>query len=246
VAVALPIADLKGIFDLEQRYAFSYDLVAARSDAEFVNVARDDTDVAAMIEAGQRLLLVGTARFRGTDCKASDPDYDFAVLPSPVMFRFGLTGAVSYSNCQNPDNSGEPLEGEEFQRGIQLLPNAVTTAQITIHTDHLFWPTISHENLPLFNQFALNAVAEDGAFRIELDGLSGTPVPTLTDRQGTPFPWRSCVSSALYELPSTPGYVTFDVASQNIANLRDFVALNAATMGHLNADGLCYVAQSSK
>jgi hypothetical protein len=246
VAVALPIADLDGIFDLEQRYAFSYELVAARNDAEFVNVAQDDVDVAGMVAARQRLLFVGTARFRGVDCSASDSEYDFSTLPTPVQFRFGLTGAVSYSNCQNPDNSGEPAEGEEYQRGIALLPNATTTAQITIHTDHLFWPTISHENLPLFNQFALNAVVEDGVYRVDLDALSATPVPTVTDRNGAPFPWRSCVAASLYQLPSTPSDVTFDVASQNISNLRDFVALNTATMGHLNANGLCYVAQPSR
>src|SRR5512145_2014859 len=37
VAVRLPIDDLKGLFDLEQRYAFGYDLVAATADATFVN-----------------------------------------------------------------------------------------------------------------------------------------------------------------------------------------------------------------
>lgn len=145
-------------------------------------------------------------------------------------------------NCQNPDNTGTPIEGEENQRGIQLLPHTTTVAQITIHTDHLFWPTIAHENLPLFNQFASNAVPQaDATYRVSLDDLASVPVPTLTDRSHLPISWRSCVASSLYVLPTRPSSMTFDIGSQAIANLRAFVEFNARTMGHLNADGLCYV-----
>lgn len=241
VAIRLPIDDFKGIFDLEQRYAFSYDLVEATADATLVNVDADDTDVQAMIASGQRALLKGSAEFKGQSCQSSVATYDFEALPKAVDFDFGLEGPVSYVNCQNPDNNGEPIEGEESPRGIQMLPNGVTTAQITIHTDHIFWPTVSHENLPLFNQFAANAVASGGAYSVDLEMLESVPVPGVTDATGTALPWRSCVDAALYVLPTQPATMTFDPGTQALTNLHEFVQFNAATMGHLNADGLCYV-----
>lgn len=241
VAVRLPIDDLEDLFDLEQRYAFSYDLVKATAKATFVNVDADDADVKAMIEGGQRVLLSGRATFKGESCVSSVAEYSFEYLPKTVDFRFGLDGTVSYLNCQNPDNSGEPLEGEESPRGIQLLPNGVTTAQITVHTDHLFWPTVSHENLPLFNQFAANASLVDGAYAVNLEALEAVPVPGVTDSRGVALPWRSCVDDRLYELPPESATMAFETGSQSLTNLHDFVQFNAATMGHLNADGLCYV-----
>lgn len=240
VAIRLPIDDLKDLFDLEQRYAFSYDLVPATTEAQRVNVDPNDPDVEAMITAQERVLLTGTATFRGTNCSTADPNYDFSKAPGTVRFRFGLSGAVSYDNCQNPDNTGTPISGEENQRGIQLLPHTSTVAQITIHTDHLFWPTIAHENLPFFDQFALNAVPQpDSSYVVNLEDLATVPVPTLTDRTHSPIPSRSCLP-VLYPLPTRPN-VTFDTGSQAIANLRDFVEFNARSMAHLNADGLCYV-----
>lgn len=246
VAIRLPIDDLEDLFDLEQRYAFGYDLVAATADATPVNVEMDDPDLASMITAQQRLLFVGVAHFRGTDCTSSDSSYDFSRMPQTVRFRFGFTGAVRYANCQNPDNTGSAIDGEESQRGIQMLPHTATVAQITIHTDHLFWPTTAHENLPMFNQFAVNASPVEGGDAtpvVTLDDLASVPIPSLTDREGKPFPWRSCVPSSLYVLPTQPPTVTFDSSSQPISNLRDFVEFNARTMGHLNADGLCYVSR---
>jgi hypothetical protein len=241
VAVRLPIDDLKGIFDLEQRYAFSYDLVEATAGATFVNVEADDPDVLAMVASGQRALLRGTAEFKGQSCQSSVSTYDFESLPKTVQFDFGLEGPVRYVNCQNPDNTGEPIAGEESQRGIQLLPNGVTTAQITIHTDHVFWPTVSHENLPLFNQFAAHAALSDGVYSVDLEMLETVPVPNVIDSAGNPLPWRSCVDASLYVLPTQPATMTLDPGSQTLTNLHDFVQFNAATMGHLNADGLCYV-----
>jgi hypothetical protein len=242
VAIRLPIDDLKGIFDLEQRYAFSYDLVEATAGATFVNVEADDPDVLAMVASGQRALLKGTAEFKGQSCRqSSQSTVNFEAWPKTVQFDFGLDGPVSYVNCQNPDNTGEPIEGEESQRGIQMLPNGVTTAQITVHTDHVFWPTVSHENLPLFNQFAASASLSDGVYSVDLEMLKTVPVPNVTDAAGNALPWRSCVDETMYDLSKQPATMTFDPGTQTLTNLHDFVQFNAATMGHLNADGLCYV-----
>jgi hypothetical protein len=242
VAIRLPIDDLVNQFDLAQRYAFSYDLVAVTSDATFVNVEADDPDVLAMIQAAERALLTGHAEFKGDNCQSRDDlhPYPFATLPQAVDFRFGLEGNVSYVNCQNPDNWGQALEGEQSPRGVQLLPSGVTTAQITIHTDHLFWPKVSHENLPHFDQYAANASLSGGAYQIDLEQLKAVPVTAITDSSGLALQWRSCVDTTLYDLPKLPT-MSFDPGSQALTNLYDFVQFNAASMGHLNADGLCYV-----
>jgi hypothetical protein len=246
VAIRLPVEDLEGLFNLEQRYAFSYDLVAPTSKSTFVNVEADDSDVLAMIESGQRAFLTGIASFKGKDCSSSVPDYDFDALAKQVNFRLGLSGSVAYVNCQNPDNTGSPIDGEESPRGVQLLPNQPTVAQITIHTDHLFWPTISHENLPMFNQFAANARLKEGTWSVELNDVKDVPVSRITDSAGRALPWRTCVDSSLFELPASPLTVSFDTASENLNNLSDFVQFNGMTMGHLNADGLCYVSPKQR
>jgi hypothetical protein len=241
VAITLPIDDLKGQFDLEQRYAFSYDLVAATSDAELVNVEADDPDLVGMIAAGQRALLTGHAEFKGNNCRSTVPTYPFEDVPQSVDFRFGLPGSVRYLNCQNPENQGEAIAGEESPRGVQMLPTGVTAAQITIHTDHLFWPTVDHENLPLFDQYAANASLANGAYRVELEQFSSMPVTGITDGNRIALPWRSCVDESLYVLPPPNTTMAFNPGSQALTNLYAFVQFNAASMGHLNADGLCYV-----
>lgn len=244
VAIRLPIDDLKDRFDLEQRYAFSFDLVEVTSDAIFVNVEPDDPDVLDMVEAGERALFRGRANFEAQSCQSSSDVYDFSLLPTSVDFRFGLRGGVSYLNCQNPDNQGKAITGEESQRGIQMLPGRATMAQITIHTDHLFWSSVNHENLPMFNQFAANATHATDRDYVALDGLESVPLPGVTDKMGVALPWRSCVDKSMYVLPSQPATMTFDSGSLAMTNLREFVEFNAATLGHLNADGLCFVKKS--
>jgi len=240
VAIRLPIDDLTELFEADQRYAFSFDLVPPTSDAVFVNVSPDDEAVARMLDERARALFSGQATFAGTDCASSDPSYDFSSLPTEVAFEFTFSGGVHSRNCQNPDNTGEALEGEESQRGLQVLAGGTTTAQITIHTDHLFWPATSHEHLPLFNQFAAQARATEGGHLVTMSELEGVALPGITDAAGAPLPWRSCVDEALYHLPTQPAQMTFDGGSMALSNLTEFVELNASTMGHLNADGLCY------
>ncbi len=240
VAVRLPV-EISNVFDLERRYAFGFDLAPASDSTVLVNVDAADPDFATMKQEGWVAFLSGTATFKGTDCKSSDASYDFSSYPTVVRFTFGFHNAIKYENCQNPDNTGEPLPGEEAQRGIQMLPNAETVAQITIHTDHLFWTTVEHDAVPMFNQFAAHAVETGGAWRVDLEMLEAVPIAPVTDKQGTPIPWRSCVPESMFSLPTTPSQMTFDTGGQDLDNLHDFVGFNAATMGHLNADGLCHV-----
>lgn len=249
VAIRLPIDDMRGSLVLEQRYAFGYDLVPATANAQLVNLAAEEPAFLGMVARGERVLVTGTATFKGdpATCEASRADYDFGGVPKSIRFEFGFGGPVSYANCQNPDNTGKPIEGEEAPRGIQLAPNAPTIAQITVHTDHLFWSTVSHENVPMFDQFAAHAHATEqdaNVSLVTLDDMANAPIAPVTDSSGAPLPWRSCVGTELYHLPTLPVDMTFDPLGQPLRTLRDFVLFNAATMGHLNADGLCYVAGS--
>ena len=242
VAVRLPVA-FENQFDLEKRYAFGFNLTAATNASSLVNVQAGDADLAEMKQQGWVALMTGTATFKGTNCTSSEPSYDFSAYPTAVKFRFGLRNPVQYANCQNPDSAGASLPGEEFQRGIQLLPNAPTTAQLTIHTDHLFWTTVEHDAVPMFNQFASHAVQQAGAWQVTLEMLAGVPVTPVTDAKGTAIPWRSCVSEAMYSLPTTPTQMTFDTGGQPLNTVQEFVSFNGRTMGHLNADGICYVGE---
>lgn len=229
-------------FDPTQRYAFGYSLVDA-SDAvtELRGIESTDPDWAEMKQQGWTHLLVGSATFKGTSCESSSESYDFSALPTQVNFRFGFEADVSMQNCQNPENSGAAFDGEEFQRGVQIKTGSQVTAQATIHTDHLFWNTVEHGAIALFDQFAAQARDQGGASELSLDDLVGVPLAPITDAADQPLAWRSCVDASEYTLPSTSA-VSFDThGNDSIHDLRDFLIFNASTMGHLNQDGLCFV-----
>lgn len=230
-------------FDPSKRYAFNYSFTDASSSVtELRGLSADDADWAEMQEHGWTHYLVGTARFKGTSCEASKPDYDFESLPEEVEFRFGFEADVSMQNCQNPENTGAAFDGEEFQRGVQPANGTNTVAQITLHTDHLFWNTVNHGAVPLFNQFAAQARSVDGKYQVSLQDLEGVPLAPVTDAEGTPLPWRSCLPPGEYVLPQVPSELTFDTeGNEAIHDLYDFLIFNASTMGHMNQDGLCYV-----
>ncbi|MCB9588376.1 MAG: hypothetical protein H6718_23410 [Polyangiaceae bacterium] len=231
-----------GAFDASQRYAFGYSLIDASDEVtNLQGFTADDADWAEMKQNHWTHLLVGTATFKGTDCSASKDSYDFNTLPTKVKFRFGFEADVSMENCQNPENTGSAFDGEEFQRGIQVKAGGETTVQATIHTDHLFWDTVDHGAIPLFNQFAAQAKDVGGEFVVTTDDLVGVPLAPVTDSSGAALPWRSCVDASEYTLPSLPSEVTFETeGNDSIADLHDFLVFNASTMGHLNQDGLCY------
>jgi hypothetical protein len=72
----------------------------------------------------------------------------------------------------------------------------------------------------------------------------------FTDRLGAALPWRSCVDSSIFPLPTDPqmrfdpGTVAVNPAAtpdQALRNYSDAVTYSESTMGHLNADGLCFV-----
>ncbi len=228
------------------RYGFGFEFVAATPGAKKTNLdAQADADYAEMIEKGITVLYVGTATFKGTDCKSSDPEYDFDGLPKTVKFRFAFKTPTKYINCQNTDLKGRPFDGEEAQRGVQLNKFGSTLAQITLHLDHPFWSTVDHDAAEMY--FDQMAAVADADGNLTLDDLAGLDFTSFKDRHGRPLPWRSCVANK----PPKDGTRGFDSGSvavdpngapeSALRNYADYVAYLQSTQGHLNADGLCAV-----
>lgn len=234
--------------DPSTRYAFGFDIVTASAEAKLTNLdAAAQTDYAEMQAKGLSVLYVGTATFKGVDCKSSDPNYDFSQLPKSVRFRLGFTSPTSYENCQNTDLRGRAFDGEEAQRGVQVKETGSTVAQITLHVDHPFWNTVDHDAAELF--FDQMAAAADRDGNLVTDDLAALDFTSFKDRAGKALPWRSCMSN---KAPKTgtrafdPGSVAVNPSAPASAALRsygDYVRYQQSTQGHLNADGLCAIAR---
>ena len=231
-------------FDPARRYAFGFDIVTASAGAKVTNLdATAKADYAEMTAKGLSVLYVGTATFKGVDCKSSDASYDFTKLPTTVKFRFGFKTPTKYKNCQNTDLRGKPFDGEEAQRGVQV--SDPTTAQITLHVDHPFWSTVDHDAAELFFDQMAAAASPDGT--LVVDDLANIDFTSFKDREGKALPWRSCVADKQVKTgvrSFDPGSVAVDpngAPEMALRNYADFVSYQQSTQGHLNADGLCAV-----
>lgn len=231
-------------FDPALRYAFGFGIVTASDVAKRTNLdASAEADYAEMVAKGLSVLYVGTATFKGVDCKSSDPSYDFGKLPTTVKFRFGFKTPTTYKNCQNSDLRGKPFDGEEAQRGVQV--SSPTTAQITLHVDHPFWNTVDHDASELFFDQMAAVASADGTLTV--DDLAAVDFTSFRDKSGNALPWRSCIASK----PVKSGIRKFDSGSvpvdpngaptSALRSYADFVGYQQSTQGHLNADGLCAV-----
>lgn len=77
-------------FDPTKRYAFEFQTVPATLEAMNVNLDEDAVaDYKDMISKGQSVLYVGTARFRGTDCKENARTTPTISGPSRRPYDFG-------------------------------------------------------------------------------------------------------------------------------------------------------------
>jgi hypothetical protein len=252
---AVPIASLTGQnenscapFDLTQRYAFSFDVIPASVSALNVNLDEQGlADYAEMIAKGYTVLYVGTATFSGNSsgngCTPNDPEFAKTPLTqgSAVNFRFGFRSPTSYLNCQNPDNqSAAPFAGEEYQRGLYALANRSVRAQVTLHTDHPFWDSTTHDSPLHFDQIAARYTGSTGTLTAVVEELTNVDYTYFTDAQGSALRWRDCVGSNF--VPPDNGTMHFnDTAGAVLANYAQFMTYNQRTQGHLNSDGLCYV-----
>jgi hypothetical protein len=241
-------------FDPTVRYAFGFDSVAATASAKLLQIAADDPDYAMMVQNGWNVLYVGTATWQGgASCFSSGPaSYDFSAIPQKVTFRFGFATPTTYSNCQNPDN--DPAKGlgdEKHERGVQTKENTTTVAQVTFHTDHPFWASFVHDSPAHFDQLAALAKKQaDNTYLVTLEDTRGIDYQAFKDANGNPLPWRICDGSMP---PNTNTQMGFDslTIKENPAgdpasvmrDYRDYMRYNQSTQGHLNSDGLCYVAR---
>jgi hypothetical protein len=237
-------------FDETMRYAFGFDTVPASASAIRLNIDENDSEYAEMIANGYVVLYVGTATWKGTNCTSTNSNFDFTRLPMAVNFKLGFRSPTTYANCQNPDNDpAKALGSEEHARGIQIRANETTIAQVTFHTDHPFWESVTHDSPPHFDPLAaLAKMALDGEYHVSIDDAVGINFAAFRF-QTEKLPWRSCLSG--YTPPNANAQMGFDSLSIPLnpmgdpnAYLRDYadyLAYNQSTQGHLNSDGLCYV-----
>jgi hypothetical protein len=226
-------------FDPVERYAFSYDLVAASTSARVVNL---DAEGLALYEEAQQkgwsMIFAGTARYQGP---APAADSVFAKIPTEVQFKLGFANPSSYVNCRNTDLQAV---GDEFPRGVQANANESTTVQLTIHTDHGFWDTLNVEGTPLhFDPIAANASTygtPTSPGSVAIEDLVNVDVSGFTTKAGEPLPWRSLVPD--YTAPA--GTMTYNANGTSFTVANSFAAYlgySAASGGHMNADGECEV-----
>ncbi len=228
-------------FDPTQRYAFGYSLVAASDAAKSINLDAAGQALYAEAKAkGWVMVYAGTATYKGAPPQAGSV---FEKVPAEVHFTLGLKNPATYVNCQNTDLN--QLPNGEFPRGLQADPTKVTTAQITIHTDHAFWSKLNVEGTELhFDPIAANAstfgAPDAGAGTVTIDDLANVNVTGFQTRSGDILPARSLVPD--YAAPA--GQLAFDSNGTTFAqagSYASYLRYSAAFGGHLNADGECFV-----
>jgi len=244
-------------FDTSVRYAFSYEIVQAVYPAIAVNLtAQGLADYDLMVKNHWSKFIRGYAyrAAQGTYDDSSNPQNAaamaaFASMPEPtdpqkLYFAFGWDDHTQILNCVNSDYGAE----DQLQnRGVQTTSNGTYIAQITIHTDHVFWDTLLHEGEPLRldpivawmpsntaldNPFFINDLTQQ--LSTVFDG--GTPLP---DRG----PFMTGNGMMFMSNQGNPNQVIMNTSGiNNFPNLYpDFMAFSAQSQAHLNAQGLCYI-----
>lgn len=220
------------------RYAFGFDLVPASPSATRVNL---DGEGAALYDAaiakGYAAIYAGTATYRGA---APEPGSVFAKIPTVVRFSIGLANAASYLNCENSDL---PRVGRRRQRGVVVPAGETATAQITLHTDHLFVTALHAESTVLaFDALAANAgSAGGGPAVVTIDDLAKVDITQVTTRAGERLPRRSLVPDFAAAAGES---VRYDPGAPPLASHPSFagyLAAAAQSAAHLNEAGACEV-----
>jgi hypothetical protein len=254
------------------RYGFGFSTVPATYDAYNVNLDESEAaDFALMVEKGYSVFYRGTTVWKGDDpgntqgpCvqtnagPSSDAGYDFSPMDRlNFAFALGFSTPTDYINCQNQTGGGTPLPGEDFARGVAASPSQSTVAQVTLHMDHPFWESFQ-ENSPVhWDNIAAQYLGSppDAAVEVHTEDLVGTRFHPWFDSTGTPLPWRNCVGP--YYTPPGNGQMFFGTLSvkidpgaactkdscPSIRDYYDYMRFTQSTQGHLNSQGLCYVAR---
>ena len=245
-------------------YGFGFSTVAASYSGFNVNLTPEEfPDFDLMVRRGYSALYVGTATWKGSaspyGCAQTSAGaavdaggYDFSRMPATMTFKLGFSTPTSYVNCQNFSAQGPGIGGEESPRGVQVSPSQSAIAQLTVHMDHPFWESFA-ENSPVhWDQIAARYVGAPGTPEVTSEDMKGVPFYAFADALGAPLPWRSCAGP--YYSPPGSGQMFFNPLSvpvnpnepdpaKAIRDYYDFMRYTQSTQGHLNSQGLCYVAR---
>jgi hypothetical protein len=238
IAIAA-VSKAQANLDPTARYAFSYDTLVASGSAQVVNL---DTAgkllYAEAVASGDSMIVTGTAVYRGPTAAAGSV---FAKMPARVKFKFSLKNPSTYANCANDDLA---QVGGEYPRGIQTKAAASITAQISWHTDHMFWDRLNVEGTPLhFDAIAAQASTYGDATSegiVSSNDLVSIDVTGFKTKSGDALPWRSLVAD--YAAPA--GQMRFDLNGTSLTpvnSYRGYLAYSAASGGHLNRAGECAI-----
>ena len=250
-------------FDSSTLYAFSYDTVPAQYPATQVNLTADDVAIydtmvknhwnkyiearASFVATGQYPDAATEAKFEALAGGVYNGSAGVYTTPPQVHFAFGWNDATSSINCINPFN-GDMDEANLANRGVQPNTNGATIAQVTIHTDHVFWDKLKQEGTPLrMDYIAAWAGSDTNTTPLDLGTLADKPLAT-TFADGTPLPDRAPYlnnpTGTFTSDQTNPAQVTLDlngVPASDISGLSAFMAFSAQSQTHLNANGLCYI-----
>jgi hypothetical protein len=189
---------------------------------------------------------------------SEDGGYDFSPLERLTFaFALGFSTPTDYVNCQNQTGGGTPLPNEDFARGVAASPSQSTIAQVTVHMDHPFWESFQ-ENSPVhWDNIAAQYLGSpaDAAVEVRTEDFVGVRFHPWFDEAGIALPWRNCVGQ--YYTPPGNGQMFFSTLSvkvdptatctkdscPSIRDYYDYMRFTQSTQGHLNSQGLCYVAR---
>jgi hypothetical protein len=158
----------------------------------------DDDDIELMIDEGYSLYIAATAK------------KDLRTVP----LTFGFAFEVQMSQCEN---------GMDDTDGIVVANNAINTAQITVHLDHLFFDSYATDEAEL--RFDPMAAVAPGSGPLTLSDLAEqSNLSDLKDADGKPLDVAYDPGSAFDPVPKT---------------LEDYVVAAATTTGHWNGEGHC-------
>ena len=236
-----PLVNLDGPFVASQRYALSYDVVSATTQARNVNLdAEALTLYQKAIEGGWSVVFVGRASFKGPP---PNPGTVFEKIPREVSFSIGMKNPTSAINCENPD-LGKSALGEDFARGVQILGSGTSFIQLTVHLDHAFWDRLNEEGAPVhFDQIAAvsSTYGAPGAPAgvVTADDLEALDHTGFVTKAKEPLPTRSLVPD--YTAPG--GTLSFDANGSKFPknSYGAYLRYSQAAGYHLGADGECLI-----
>ena len=180
------------------RQRYSYSRVEATEDA--TNVNADPAVFDAMVAGGHDLWLSGTA----TNGERS------------VTFAWGINRPVTFTFCES---------GADGNDGVAIVEDGTSTAESTLHLDHLYWDRLGVEEANL--RFDPIAAWADESGAVPFADLAGSPTAALVDRDGEPVN------------DDGGAQLTYDDAGIGLTDLRAFILFASTEMGHMDGVGEC-------